>query len=253
MSVARRMASGKIIVNTMGQTITADGYEATWDGDPVTGAGSFNTKLSNVVIPEQAVAMMDPTGTLKGLGYATLAFDIAGDGKLAVEGDQVGFDFSFAYIGRDMGTFRFGASASEIPMAVFGELQKAQTAGKEPDFAALMPEVQKINLNGVQLRFEDASITKKLLPMLAAMQGMDEATMVANAGAMVQVGLMQLNNQAFTEQVVAAVSSFLQDPKSITVALKPAAPVTVMELMTLNPADPGAAIGKLGVTVTAND
>ena len=103
------------------------------------------------------------------------------------------------------------------------------------------------------MRFEDQSITKKILPMIAAMQGMDEATLVANAGAMVQLGLAELKNPAFTTKVVDAVNAYLKDPRSITIIAKPAQPVTVMQLMPLDPANPGAAIDQLGVSVTAND
>jgi hypothetical protein len=156
-------------------------------------------------------------------------------------------------MGKDMGVMKVAITASDVPLAVYGELQKAQTTGKEPDFSALMPQLQNISFGHFSFRFEDASLTKRLLPLAAAMQGMDEAAMVANAGAMLQIGLMQLNNQAFTDQVVGAVNSFLKEPKSITVALKPAVPVKVQQLMTLNPADPGAAISLLGVSVTAND
>jgi hypothetical protein len=117
----------------------------------------------------------------------------------------------------------------------------------------LMPQLMNVSLNGFALRFEDASITKKVLPIIAQMQGMDEAAMVANAGAMMQLSLMQLRNQAFTDQVVAAVNTFLKDPKSFTVSFKPAAPVKVEQVMTLDPANPGAAVDVLGVAVTAND
>ena len=253
MTVAKKMSSGKITVTAMGQTFTTDGYESTWDGDPATGAGTFSTKISNVVIPEAALAAIDPSNTLKQLGYSGLTFDISGDGTFSIDGDNMGLDMNFAYAGKDMGALKFSISASDIPVAIYGELQKAQTTGKEPDFSALMPQLQNVSFGGFTFRFEDASITKKLLPMAAAMQGMDEAAMVANAGAMIQMGLMQLNNQDFTNQVVGAVNAFLKDPKSLTIALKPAAPVKVQELMTLNPADPNAAITKLGVSVTAND
>ena len=50
------------------------------------------------------------------------------------------------------------------------------------------------------------------------MQGMDEAAMVANAGAMMQLSLMQFKNRAFTNQVVGAVNTFLKDPKSLTIS-----------------------------------
>ena len=58
--------------------------------------------------------------------------------------------------------------------------------------------------------------------MVAAMQGMDEATLVASVGPMVQMGLMQLQNEAFAQQAMAAVTSFLKDPKSLTITAKPA-------------------------------
>ncbi len=253
MNVATKMSTSKITVTAGGQTFTVDGYEQTWDGDPATGAGTFAAKLSKVTIPEQAIAPADPMGTMKQLGYSGLTFDIVADGKLDVQQDSIGFDFNFAYVGKDMGSLKFSVAASDIPMAVFGELQKSQATGQEPDFTALMPQLQNVTFHKFSLRFEDDSITKKLMPLAAAMQGMDEATMVANAGAMLQLGLTQLNNPDFTSQVVGAVNSFLKDPKSLTVNVDPASPVKVMDLMTMNPSDPGAAITRLGVSVKAND
>lgn len=253
MNVAKKVTTSKITVVAGGQTISADGIQSAWDGDPKTGAGTFTSKLSNVVIPEQAIAAIDPTGTMKQLGYSGLAFDLTADGKMELQQDKMGVDFNFAYVGKDMGALKVSMSASDIPVEVLGELQKSQATGKEPDFNALMPQVQNITFNHFSLRFEDASITRKLLPIAAAMQGMDETAMVANAGAMLQLVLTQLNNQEFTNQVVGAVNAFLKDPKSITVSVSPASPVKVMDLMTMNPSDPGAAITKLGVSIKAND
>ncbi|MBI2719451.1 MAG: hypothetical protein HY245_13060 [Rhizobiales bacterium] len=253
MNLAKKTTSGKITLTVMGQTITADGYETSWDGDPKTGAGTFSGKIGNIVIPESTMAMVDTGGMLKQLGYGSLAFDFAVNYKLDVADDKLGVDGSFAYVGRNMGTMKVAFGAGGVPLAVIGELKKAQADGKQPDFTAMLPELQAVTVTGASLRFEDASITKKLLPMLAAMQGMDEAALVNNAGAQVQMGLMALNNPEFATKVSGAVAAFLKEPKSITVALKPAAPVMVQELMSLNPADPGAAITKLGITVTSND
>ena len=149
---------------------------------------------------------------------------------------------TFGFSGKDMAGINFSYGASDIPIAVMAELQTAQKTGRPPDFNMLMPQLMNVSLSGFKFRFEDASITKKVLPIIAKMQGMDEAAMVANAGAMMQIGLMQLKNQAFTDQVVGAVNAFLKDPKSITVSFKPAAPVKVQQLMTLDPANPGAAV-----------
>jgi hypothetical protein len=161
-------------------------------------------------------------------------------------------DFDGYYAAKDIGTLKLGLAVNGVPLELIQKLQETE-AGKEPDFTAFMPQIQGINFGRLLLRFEDNSITKKLLPMAAAMQGMDEKTLVANAGAMLQLGLAELKNPAFTEQVVKAVSAYLQDPKSITISLKPASPVQVQQLMAMDPANPGAAIDTLGISVTAND
>jgi hypothetical protein len=253
MSIARKMSSGEVKVSAMGQTITSDGYKATWDGDPATGAGKFTMGIGEVIIPESALAAMDPSGELKKLGYSDLTISASGTGELTVGEGIFGMSGNVEYAVKDMGGLKMAFGASDVPTATVVEMQAAQKAGRTPDFNTLMPQLMNVSLGNLQLRFEDASITKKVLPIIAKMQGMDETAMVANAGAMMQIGLMQLKNQAFTDQVVNAVNAFLKDPKSFTVSLKPAAPVKVQQLMTLDPANPGAAIDVLGVSITAND
>ena len=85
------------------------------------------------------------------------------------------------------------------------------------------------------------------------MQGMDEAMLIGNVTAALQLGLAALGNQAFTSEVVNSVATFLKDPKSLSLALRPARPVTIQELMALDPSKPGAAIDLLGIHVTANN
>jgi hypothetical protein len=196
---------------------------------------------------------MDPSRQLKALGYSDLTLSATGEGEMTVNDANFGMSGTFGLSGKDIAGFTVSYGASDIPIAVMTELQASRQKGRPPDFNMLMPQLMNVSFSGLQIRFEDASITKKLLPMIAKMQGMDEAAMVANAGAMMQIGLMHLKNQAFTDQVLGAVNAFLKDPKSLTVSLKPAAPVKVQQLMMLNPADPGAAIDVLGVSVTAND
>ena len=252
-SMADKASSGAIKITAMGQTITSDGYDVTWDGDSATGNGKFDFTLKNIAIPEAAIATLDTTGQIKQLGYGDLSFDVAGGAEIKVTDDKFGFTSNISYSGKDIGTFKLAFDANDVPMSAVAELKKAQKEQRPPDMSALMPQLMNVTFGNLQVRFEDASITKKLLPIIAKMQGMDEATMVASVGAMMQIGLMQLKNQAFTDQVVGAVNAFLKDPKSITVSMKPAQPVAVQNLMMLNPADPGAAITMLGVSVTAND
>ncbi|MGE0007652.1 MAG: hypothetical protein AB7S92_18975 [Parvibaculaceae bacterium] len=252
MNVARKMSAGAMTLTAAGQTFSADSYEMTWDGDPVTGSGKTDFRIVNIAVPETALAALDPSGTLKMLGYSSLSFDIGGSGTIDISTEKMGFDFDMFYAGKDMATIKIGAAAGEIPAALLGELQKLE-GQTPPDANTLMPLVQGIEVSRVVLRFEDRSITKKLIPLLAKMQGMDEATMVANAGAMLQLGLAELKNPDFTQKAVEAVNAYLKDPRSITILAKPAQPVTVQQIMALDPANPGAAIDQLGVTISAND
>ena len=253
MGIARKMTSGEIKVTAEGQSFTAKGVESAWSGDPVTGAGKTTMSLTDLAIPEAALAMMDPSGQLKALGYNDVTLNMTGEGELSVTGENFGMTGSFGVSGKDMAGLTFSYGASEIPLAVMAELQTAQKSGRPPDFNMLMPQLMNVSLSGFKIRFDDASITKKVLPLIARMQGMDEAAMVANAGAMMQLSLMQLKNQAFTDQVVNAVNAFLKEPKSFTISLAPAAPIKVQQIMTLDPTNPGAAIDLFGASVTAND
>lgn len=252
MNVAKKMSAGTMTFAGGGQTFTADGYEMNWDGDPVTGAGKTDFKIFNIAIPEAAVAALDTSGTLKQLGYSTLSFDIGGNGTMDIGSDKMGFDFDISYAGKDIGTLKVGAGAGEIPLALVAQVQKLKN-DPQPDPNAFMPLVQGIQLSRVTIRFEDQSITKKVLPLIAAMQGMDEATMIANAGAMLQLGLAELKNPGFTQKAVEAVNAYLKDPRSLTILAKPAQPVSVMQIMALDPNNPGAAIDQLGLSISAND
>ncbi len=253
MGIAKKMTSGEIKVTAEGQSFTAKGIESAWSGDPVTGAGKTSMSLNDLVIPEAALAMMDPSGQLKALGYSDITLNMTGEGELSIAGDNFGMTGTFGVTSKDMAGFTFSYGASDIPIAVMAELQTAQKSGRPPDFNMLMPQLMTVSLSGFKIRFEDASITKKVIPLIAKMQGMDEAAMVANAGAMTRLSLMQFKNQAFTEQVVDAVNTFLKDPKSLTLSLAPAAPIKVQQVMTLDPSNPGAAIDLFGASVTAND
>jgi hypothetical protein len=251
MNIARRTESGKITIDLYGQSLTIDGYQSTWDGDPVTGAGKFDATVSNFAVPAQAIAAIDPTGEIKKLGYTDLSFDFGGTGNIDVGKDIMGFTADVFLKGRDAGTIKFGVSASNVPVAVYAELANPTT--KDPDFNKLMPQLMGVTLSKLQVRFEDASLTKRILPVVAAAQGMDEASFVASAGAMLTITLAQLKNQPFVASVSSAVTTFLKDPKSITLSIAPPNPVQVQQLMTLDAANPGAAITTLGVGVTAND
>ena len=77
--------------------------------------------------------------------------------------------------------------------------------------------------------------------------------LISQVEAMVPAALAQLQNPEFQKQATDAVSTFLKDPKSLSVSIDPETPVPAMQIM-------GAAMGApqtlpqvLSLQVTAND
>ena len=253
LTFANKITSGPISITSSGQTIGIDSIDTTWNGDPATGAGKFTLKVNNVAIPAATLALFDTGNVWKQLGYNGLNLDVATDGDLTASGDSLGYAFNLSLSGRNIGSLSLSAAVDNLPVAAYAQMLKDQMAGKGIDFAGMSPQLQGVEIKGGSVRFDDASITKKMLPVVAAMQGMDEKVLLASIPPTVQLTLVQLQNEALTKQAVDAVTRFLADPKSLMVAIKPAAPMKVSDFNTMDPSKPGDAVTKLGVTVSANE
>lgn len=253
MTFASKMSSGKVNFSTAGQTLTIDSIDTTWAGDPATAAGKFTLKVNNFAIPESAMALIDPTGLMKQLGYPGLNFDLATEADLVANGENLNNSFNVTLTGRDMGSFTVSAAVDDLPVAAYAEMVKSEAAGKGINFDALAPQLQNVVIKSASLRFNDSSITRKLLPVAAAMQGMDEKVLVASIPPTVQLTLIQFQNEALTKQAVDAVTKFLADPKSLMLSMVPASPLKVSDFNGFDPAKPGDAITRMGLSVTANE
>ncbi len=250
---AKQMTAGPFTVTSGSHAVSIDSLQTNWAGDPDTGSGTYTMKVNNIALPEALVSQLDQGGMLKQLGYTALNLDLTTEGDLTRNGDKLGYAFNLGLTGRNIATLRLGAALDDVPLAAYVDVLQAQTEGEELNLDALMPQLQNAVLKGANLRFEDASIFKKVLPLIAAMQGMDEQTLIASIPPTVQLQLIQFQNEAFTKQAVDAITAFLNDPKSITFALKPPAPLTFAAITMLDPAKPGDAVTKLGLSITSND
>jgi len=253
LTFASKMSSGPITINATGQTVKIDSIDTAWSGDPAAGMGKFSMKVSNLAVSGATLAFFDTGNMWKQMGYDGLSFDIGTDGDLTPSGDNLAYSFNLSLGARDVGAISVNAAVDNMPVSAYAQMLKDQMAGKGIDFAAMSPQLQGVEIKGASVRFDDASITKKMLPLIAAMQGMDEQVLLASIPPTIQLTLVQLQNEALTKQAVDAVTRFLADPKSLMLSIKPTAPMKVSDFNTLDPAKPGDAITKLGVTVTANE
>jgi hypothetical protein len=168
----------------------------------------------------------------------------------------------FAFDFTNIGKLNLGFKISGYTMAFVKSLQDAMkqseaSANKEESQQALglamLGLMQQLSFEAAQVRFEDASITKRALDYAGSQQNMSGKQMADSLKAMTPIMLAQLNIPELQNAVSAAVNTYLDDPKSFTVTAAPGKPVPLPMIM-------GAAMGApttlpqvLGVKVSAND
>ncbi|KFL32792.1 hypothetical protein JP75_01190 [Devosia riboflavina] len=173
------------------------------------------------------------------------------DGHLVIE------DFLFDFA--DIGAINFKADISGLTPAVLEKIyaMDAASTGSTPEeqqaqqMMVGMELLQALTLTGSSLRYDDAGLAPKLLDMFAAQSGADRATFVEGLKAMVPQLVGQAGIPALTDLVTPAANAFLDDPKSIEVAVRPATPTTLL-VLSAAAANPAGLISALGLAVTAN-
>lgn len=230
-------------------TPPADGAAMTFSG----GAQKFTADLSDVSDPSSKQI-------IEALGYQNISGDmkLAGlwnpvDGKMAFTQYDIKVD--------DAGTLGTTFDVAGYTPAFIKSLQDLQKqmavapAGSDNSAQgmAMLGLMQQLTFNAAAIKFTDDSLTNKVLDYVAKMQNVSAKDIASMAKGAVPFALAQLNNPELTQQATAAVSAFLDDPKSITISAKPAAPVPFAVLAAAGMGDPTSLPKALGVTMTAND
>jgi hypothetical protein len=227
--------------------------------DFTAGVASFSGDLSGVTDP-QTKAIVDAFGyqTING-SYTTAGTWNLADGRLNVTENDV--------VVENAGKFGFKADISGYTLDFIKQLQEVQkkmaaqpageaaTSAGELEMLALM---QQLSLNGATVRFDDASLTGKIIDYVAKQQGQKREDIVNVAKAGLPFLLMQMQLPDLAAAISPAINSYLDDPRSIEIKAAPAAPVpfTLIGGAAMANPDPGATAkaiwSMLGVTVTAN-
>jgi hypothetical protein len=117
----------------------------------------------------------------------------------------------------------------------------------------LMAAAQKLFVNGVALRFDDASLTSKVLAFYAKQSGVSADDfvkgLIAGAGPMTSsMGLPP----ALAGLAQAAMVAYLQNQKSLEIRLQPPAPVGVLDFVAAA-MQPDSLIQQVGLKVLVDD
>ncbi|PDS31268.1 hypothetical protein [Rhizobium phaseoli] len=168
----------------------------------------------------------------------------------------------FAFDFTNIGKLNLGFKISGYTMAFMKSMQDAikeseTNPNKEQSQQALglamLGLMQQLSFEGAQVRFEDASITKRALDYAGSQQHMSGKQMADSLKAMTPIMLAQLNIPELQNAVSAAVNTFLDDPKSLTVKAAPEKPVPFPTIVGAAMGAPNTLPQVLGVKVSAND
>jgi hypothetical protein len=189
----------------------------------------------------------DDENPLAMLGYEELNLAFDGTTTTTYVDDAVGFDLRMRFDGRDIGSLIVELGADGIPLALFGAIRTA-----EPDPDALLGFADGVTLKRARLRFEDNSLTERLLSLIAEVDDSDVETIVGQTVEDIEAQLEDVLNLELARQVSAALTAYLNDPRSITFAIAPELPVSFQRIMA-GTEDPAVLIELLQMSVTAND
>jgi len=194
--------------------------------------------------------------TLAALGYETINGHIDSRGSWSVPDGRFKLD-QFDLVMDQGGTLGMTFDLGGYTLDFLKGLQQAQAMlADNPDSdaagLAMLGLMQQLTVNGASIRFDDASLTNKLLDYFANQQGSDRATLTNQVKAVLPLFAGQLRNAAFAAQVSQAVSTYLDNPKSLEIRATPPAPVPVAVLMATGSSQPEKLPDVLNVTVTAN-
>lgn len=225
------------------------------DGQPMTFTGEAEKFTSDLTLVEdpQSKAVIDALGYQTINGYLEMAGSWQPtDGRMSL----TKYDISVENAGTIGMTFDFGGYTPAFLQSVQA-LQKqmaAQPAGTDNSAQgmAMLGLMQQLTLHGATIRFDDDTLTNKVLDFVAAQQGVTRADIANQAKAIVPFMMAQLNSPDLTAAVSAAVNTYLDNPESLVIAVEPAQPVPFAMVAATAMSTPQTLPQQLGLKVNAN-
>lgn len=259
------MSTGALTLTRGGANVlTIDGMEAvsefTFDSADALEKITSRFGIANIWADLSTVGEEDPQAgaVIEALGLTSISGNITqqmdwtmADGRMVF--DQFLMDFN------DVGALSITADIAGFTPAVLDKIYAMQSSDLDPTSEEAqaqqmmmgMEMAQAITISNVVTRYDDAGIAPKLLDMFASQSGTDRASFVEGLKAMLPMMVAESGIPQLNDLVVPPVSEFLDDPKSLEVAVKPATPTSILVLAAAA-ANPAGLIQALGLAVTAN-
>ncbi len=214
-------------------------------------ADSFTADLSKVEDPKSKAA-------IKALGYETIEGSMAMAGSWSPKTGDATLD-KYDLTVKNAGTFgihlKMGGYTPEFIRSLHAIQKKVAEAPKDKkgtQSMAMLGLMQQLSFGGATISFSDNSLTGKIMDYVAAQEGMKRSDIANQAKAVLPFLLAKLNNPDLSSQVTTAVSTFLDNPKNLSVVASPPNPVPFALIMAGAMTAPQQLPQTLGVKIEAN-
>jgi hypothetical protein len=242
---AQSMAAKNGVLSAGGTSLQIGSIEASWQGDPDSEVGRTDLKIEGIRYPVSAIKRSDPSGVVLSLiGGGDLVLDLLGLVKTTASGGNFEASLAARYLGR----FKIAGDFARS-LGVVASASAASQSDAAPPAAAAGPMM----VRSFALRFEDDSITAKLLSLLAQDHGVEPEKLAADTVSALEVELEDVENPALIGQLKAAVQSYLMQPKSITVTSEFAQPMPIGSVVESAAAGLPEFFSQVPASITVND
>ncbi len=179
---------------------------------------------------------------LKAMGYDKLTLGFYGSGSLdEASGDLVVNEITID--GTDLGTVTLSGTFGGLTADVIKQMKQTT-----PPQEAL----GKVTLKQASIYYGDASLAGRIIAQQAKQMGQEPAAFVGQITGALPLLLSAIGNQPFQDKLAQGVTTFLKDPKNLTISAAPATPVPLMELMATSQTAPQTLPDVLKADVIAN-
>jgi hypothetical protein len=254
------VSTGPIALNIKGKDVFAiESIESNLERQD--GGFSYDANVAGLKADLSQVEDANAKEAIEKLGLTTLDGAVTMKGIWEIESGKVAVD-EYAFDFKNIGRLNFAVDFSGYTLGFIKSLQEAvKTAEANPNKEeanqavglAMLGLMQQLTINSASIRFDDASITKKALDYAGSQQGVTGDQLAQSLKGLVPMMMAQLNMPELQNQVAAAVTTYLDGPKSLTISAVPEKPVPVPMIIGAAMGAPNTIPSVLGVKVTAND
>ena len=179
---------------------------------------------------------------LKAIGYDKLTLGFYGSGSLdEANGDLVVREITID--GTDLGTITLAGTFGGLTADVIKEL-------KQPN--PPQDAFGKVTLKQASVYYGDASLAGRIIAEQAKQMGQEPAAFVSQITGALPLLLSAIGNQPFQDKLAQGLTTFLKDPKNLTITAKPANPIALMDIFSTSQTAPQTLPDVLKADVVVN-